>query len=257
MDLIFNNHIVKVINRDSEPFFYGSELAKMLNYVRPGNALEAHVSEENKIKVQNLEPGKRVLINEIGVYELIFGSNLPQAKEFRNFVFKVVLPNFRKQLLPDVKLIGNQFIIKNEMDLHQKVVSYIRKYYPDIMINASLGENQDTSEKRITSYRAGYMKGVPDLHIMEVNSKYNGFFLEFKSPTCKGVLSPAQKENLERLKLRGYNCYLSDDYGDVIKEINNYMLTRRIKCNNCRRKFKNELTLNKHRIYFHRIKIIL
>ena len=26
MDLIFNNHIVKVINRDSEPFFYGSEL---------------------------------------------------------------------------------------------------------------------------------------------------------------------------------------------------------------------------------------
>ena len=48
MDLIFNNHIVKVINRDSEPFFYGSELAKMLNYARPGNALENHVSEENK-----------------------------------------------------------------------------------------------------------------------------------------------------------------------------------------------------------------
>jgi prophage antirepressor-like protein len=41
---------VKVINRDSEPFFYGSELAKMLNYARPGNALESHVSEENKIK---------------------------------------------------------------------------------------------------------------------------------------------------------------------------------------------------------------
>ena len=47
MDLIFNNQIVKVINRDSEPFFYGSELAKMLNYVRPGNAVETHVSEEN------------------------------------------------------------------------------------------------------------------------------------------------------------------------------------------------------------------
>ena len=33
------------------------------------------------------------------------------------------------------------------MDLHQKVVAYIRKYYPDVMINASLGENQDSSEK--------------------------------------------------------------------------------------------------------------
>ena len=107
MDLIFNNDIVKVINRDSEPFFYGSELAKMLNYARPGNALESHVSEENKIKVQTLDPGLRVLLNEIGVYELIFSSNLPQAKEFRTFVFRVILPKFRKQLLPDVKLIGN------------------------------------------------------------------------------------------------------------------------------------------------------
>jgi hypothetical protein len=109
----------------------------MLNYARPGNAVENHVSEENKIKVQSLDPALRVLINEIGVYELIFGSNLPQAKEFRNFVFKVILPNFRKQLLPDVKLIGNQFIIKNEMDLHQKAVSYIRKYYPDVCHGAA------------------------------------------------------------------------------------------------------------------------
>ncbi len=82
MDLIFNNHIVNVINRDSEPF--------LLNYARPGNALESHVSEENKIKVQSLHPALRVVINEIGVYELIFGSNLPQAKEFRNFVFRVI-----------------------------------------------------------------------------------------------------------------------------------------------------------------------
>ena len=79
MDLIFNNQIVKVINMDSEPFFYGSDLAKMLNYARPGNALETHVSEENEINVHNLSPGLRILINEIGVYELIFGSNLPQA----------------------------------------------------------------------------------------------------------------------------------------------------------------------------------
>ena len=254
MDLIFNNQIVKVINMDSEPFFYGSELAKMLNYARPGNALENHVSEENKFKVQSPDPGLRILINEIGVYELIFSSNLPQAKEFRNFVFKVILPNFRKQLTPDYKLIGNQIIIKNEMDLHHKVVAYIRKYYPDIMINASLGENQDTSEKRIMSYKAGYNKGSPDLNIMEMNSKYNGFFIEFKSPTTKGILSPHQKLNLERLKLRCYYCYLSDDYDDVIREINNYMMTRRIKCDYCKRKFKNEITLHNHKKYFHKIK---
>ncbi len=112
MDLIFHNQIVKVINMESEPFFYGSELANMLNYVRPGNALETHVREENKFKVQS--PGRRVIINEIGVYELIFSSNLPQAKEFSNFVIRVILPKFRKQLLPDHKLIGNQIILKRD-----------------------------------------------------------------------------------------------------------------------------------------------
>ena len=132
--------------------------------------------------------------------------------------------------------------------------SYLRKYFPEVMINASLGENQDTSEKRITSYKGGYMKGSPDLHIMEMNSKYNGFFLEFKSPTCKGVLSPSQKLNLERLKLRDYHCFLSDDYDEIIKEINNYMMTRRIKCQFCKRKFKSEITLNNHKKYFHKIK---
>ncbi len=119
----------------------------------------------------------------------------------------MILPNFRKQLIPDVKLIGNQFIIKSEMDLHHKFVSYIRNYYPDITVNASLGENQDTTENRITSYKAGYLRGIPDLNIMEVNAKYNGFFIEFKSPTLKGVLSPQQKANLERFTLRGYRCF--------------------------------------------------
>ncbi len=112
------------------------------------------------------------------------------------------------------------------------------------MRNASLGENQDTSEKKIISYNAGYSKDSPDLNIMEVNSKYNGFFLEFKSPTCKDILSPHQKLNLERLTLRGYRCYLSDDYDDVIKEIHSYMMTRRI---------KNENTLNNHKKYYYKI----
>ena len=110
-------------------------------------------------------------------------------------------------------------------------------------------------QKKIVSYKAGYLRGIPDLNIMEVNSKYNGFFIEFKSPTLKGILLPHQKQNLERLQLRGYFCYFSDDYDDVIREINKYMLTRRIKCIYCKRKFKNEITLNNHKIYFHKIKM--
>ncbi len=53
--------------------------------------------------------------------------------------------------------------------------------------------NQDTSTKRIVSYKTGYQKGIPDLNIMEPNNKYSGLFIEFKSLTLKRILSPAKK----------------------------------------------------------------
>ncbi len=83
------------------------------------------------------------------------------------------------------------------MDLHQKVVPYIRKYYPDALINASLGENQDTSETRIVSYKAGYPKGDPDLHIAEPNPKIIRLYAEFKTPNGTGIVSPSQKQILD------------------------------------------------------------
>ncbi len=80
------------------------------------------------------------------------------------------------------------------MDLHQKVVSYIKKYYPDVMINASLGENQDISEKRITSYKAGYLRGIPDLNIMEMNSKITPSLLNLKARRLEGFYHQHKKK---------------------------------------------------------------
>ncbi len=122
--------------------------------------------------------------------------------------------------------------------------------------NASLGKNKDTSEKRIVSYKAGYKKGSPDLHISEPNHKYFGLYVEFKSPTGKGVISPSQKQATDKLILRGYQCIISDDLHDVIKQINEYFLTRTIKCPYCIRKFKTEATVKNHQFYVHRMKVI-
>ena len=260
----FQGRYINILGSVDTPYFTGSEIGRILGFAQPHTAIWTHVWNENKITYADLGvfpngtpptlQSSSILLNEQGLYQLIFASKLDKARSFQQFILNK-LPILRTQkLIADTpKLIGNQFVIKNEMDLHTKVVAYIRKYYPDAMINASLGENQDTSEKRIVSYKAGYMKGVPDLHIMEVNSQFNGFFIEFKSPTLKGVLSPSQKQNLKRLTLRGYFCYLSDNYDDVIREINNYMMTRRIKCQYCKRKFKSEITLHNHKIYFHKI----
>ena len=54
------------------------------------------------------------------------------------------------------------FKIENETDLHVKVISFLKKRYPHSLFTVTLGENQDTSKKRIESYKKGYLRGSPD-----------------------------------------------------------------------------------------------
>ena len=74
-------------------------------------------------------------------------------------------------------------MIGNDTDLHYKVVGLIRRFYPDSILVAGLGENQDTEAKRLDSYRKGYMKGQPDLMILNYHKDFIGLGIEFKSPT--------------------------------------------------------------------------
>ena len=52
------------------------------------------------------------------------------------------------------------FKIEDEYNLHTKVVQYIRRFYPNVIMTPGLGENHDTSSKRIESYKKG-SKGTP------------------------------------------------------------------------------------------------
>ena len=70
------------------------------------------------------------------------------------------------------------FKIENETDLHCKVVQYIRRFYPDAIIVAGLGENQDTPGKRIQSWKKGHMIGQPDIMILNYNKSWKGSSLD-------------------------------------------------------------------------------
>ena len=141
----------------------------------------------------------------------------------------------------------------SEYDLHTKVVSYLRRFHDDIIFNASLGEMQDTSEKRIKCYKMGYLKGISDLYILENNIEFSGLFIEFKSPNGQGIISEKQLQLSKELSYRNFKCIISCDYDEVIKEINEYLSTRRLKCYPCIKKFKNSETLKTHLQVIHRI----
>lgn len=100
---VFNNEEfgdVRTIMIDNEPWFVGRDVASALGYAKPLNALSTHVEKDDSLKrgiTDSLGRNQEtILINESGVYSLIFGSKLESAIKFKNWVTKEVLPCIRK-----------------------------------------------------------------------------------------------------------------------------------------------------------------
>lgn len=91
---------VRTVTIDNEPWFVGKDVATSLGYERATKAIQDHVSEEDKdeIPIQDSigRMQKTPIINESGLYALIFGSKLESAKRFKHWVTSEVLPSIRK-----------------------------------------------------------------------------------------------------------------------------------------------------------------
>ena len=143
------------------------------------------------------------------------------------------------------------FKIKNETDLHVKVVSFLKKRFPHSLFMATLGENQCTSAMRIDSYRKGYLCGSPDLIITNLHKHYTGFAVEFQNPNGKGILSPDQSKMLRQYQSNGFKTLVSNDYDHIIEDILEYFKDVRMKCKFCPRKFVSPQSLKNHIKSFH------
>ena len=165
----------------------------------------------------------------------MFSSRLEFAKRFRQWVFTTVPPSIRKygQYKLHDSPWNKMIMIGNETDLHYKVVDLIRKYYLDSILVASLGENQDTDDKRLDSYKKGYTRGQPDLMILDYQRDYKDLCIEFKSPTNNYHVSEAKKEMKKKYVNNGYAFVLSNDYDRICMNIHDYMKGIRVPCNYC------------------------
>lgn len=97
----FNGQQVRTVTINDEPYFVGKDVATILGYKKPENAIANHVENEDKTTTLIQGTGsnyksKSVIINESGLYSLILSSKLPTAKEFKHWVTSEVLPAIRK-----------------------------------------------------------------------------------------------------------------------------------------------------------------
>ena len=98
----FNNPAfgsVRAVSVNDEPYFVGKDVAEILGYERPTDAVRKRVDPDDRGVAKMETPSgaqEMTIINESGLYSLILSSKLPKAKEFMRWVTSEVLPTIRK-----------------------------------------------------------------------------------------------------------------------------------------------------------------
>ena len=90
---------IRTLLINGEPWFVGKDVAAALGYVNPRNAVPNHVNKEDRLSTRIEYAGQKravTIINESGLYALIFGSKLDSAKRFKHWVTSEVLSSIRK-----------------------------------------------------------------------------------------------------------------------------------------------------------------
>ena len=95
----FEDNEVRTQTINGEPWFVGKDVADILGYSNPAKAIRDHVDDEDKGQNDTFTPGGMqimTIVNESGLYSLVFKSQLPSAKRFKRWVTSEVLPTIRK-----------------------------------------------------------------------------------------------------------------------------------------------------------------
>ena len=90
---------LRTVEKDGQPWFVGKDAAGILGYSNSRDALAKHVDSEDRADVaihDGSQNRNMVIINESGLYSLVFASKLPAAKQFKHWVTSEVLPTLRK-----------------------------------------------------------------------------------------------------------------------------------------------------------------
>lgn len=76
-----------------------NDVAKILGYTDPAKAVSTKVKAKNKGVTKLVTAGgvqSVTVLEESGIYQLIFSSKLPSAEKFQDWVFEDVLPSIRQ-----------------------------------------------------------------------------------------------------------------------------------------------------------------
>lgn len=146
-----------LIDETGTIWFVAKDLTDILDYSNSSKTIKDHVDEEDKVITKCYTPGgeqNMTVINEAGMYSLVLGSHKPQAKEFKQWLTKEVIPSIRQHggyIYGQEKLSEKeQKIIKESITkMHQQVKKLRERRHELLGENAKLKEHKRYVKKEM------------------------------------------------------------------------------------------------------------
>lgn len=214
---------VRTLKVDEEPYFVGKDVADILGYSNSRKALLDHVDEEDKLTSRIVTAGQnrnQTIINESGLYSLIFSSKLESAKRFKRWVTSDVLPSIRKH-----GIYATDNVIENTLNNPDYIINILTEYKKErehnLLLQQQVGELKPKadyydqilkSKKLITVNAIAKDYGMSAqalnkiLHDLKVQFKQSGQWLLYAKYHDKGYTSSephkyTKKDGTEDFKL--------------------------------------------------------
>lgn len=193
---------VRTVAIGGEYWFVGADVARALGYSKLNEAVRTNTREMDTTTAGVIDSIGRtqqmVVINESGLYDMIFESRLPKARDFRHWVTSDVLPELRRtgsysiQSKPDSYTISDpverakRWIEEQEENRHEIQVrdDRITELEPKAMICDEM-----ISSNMLTSFRdAAYILGISQ-------SQFTGWLEEngYVYRNADNMLRPTEK----------------------------------------------------------------
>lgn len=192
---------VRTLTVNDEPYFVSKDVAEILGYLRPSDAIKSHVDEEDKLTRQFTVSGQlrnMTVINESGLYSLIFSSKLDSAKRFKRWVTSEVLPELRKtgtyQAKPLTTSEQIQLIAKGNTELDERITT-IEETYP--IMHGQAKHIQQLVAKKVAEI---------------VRNKFNGYYKE----TSKKLFAEIYKSIKNIFQVPTYNSIPRGRYEEAV-----------------------------------------
>ena len=148
---------IRTVQMDIETYFVGKDVAESLGYKDTSDALKKHVLDEDKLTRRFTDSGQSremYVINESGLYALIFGSKLESAKRFKHWVTSEILPSIRKHgmyavddLINDPDLAIKAFTaLREERNKNKLLMEDVKRMKPKEEFFDAVADSKDAIE---------------------------------------------------------------------------------------------------------------